>query len=261
MIIFREDLYGLNVLTRNKYQTKKNRGLERCVVVRYMFNNGYTKEEILKSLHKLSRNEFAYLPKEKKEKIYDKIYKKALNYEYIKDREVVIYKSEMDKILEIKDKNARNLLFAGLVYYKWGQTVDYYKFYSHNLNKVLVRESDFDLITLAKLKSLRSKQRNLTFYYLIKNNYYKNISFKNNNYFYIPFAQTSGEVAFTIDNFDELILWLYAYLEPQKYKRCCECGKWILRTTNSKKYCKECALYVSNQQKKRNVKNKENPDK
>ena len=71
MIVFREDLYGLDVLTKNKYQTEKNHGFERCVLVRYMANNGYNKEEIISSLRKLSRSEFAYLSKEKKDKIYE----------------------------------------------------------------------------------------------------------------------------------------------------------------------------------------------
>lgn len=253
MIVFREDLYGLNVLTKNKYQTEKNHGLERCVLVRYMANSGYNKDEIMSSLRKLSRNEFAYLSKEKKEKIYEKIYDKALKYEYIKDREVIIYKEELDKVLEVEDKRARDLLFVSLVYYKWGQTVDYYKFYSHNLNRILVKENDADLIALAKLKSLRSIQKNLTFHYLIKNNFYKNIGFKNTNYFYIPFVQNEGDIALRIDNFDNLLFWLYSYLEPNKYKKCEECGKWILKTTGSKKYCKSCALYVSNQQKRGKV--------
>lgn len=250
MIVFREDLYGLDVLTKNKYQTEKNHGFERCVLVRYMANNGYNKEEIISSLRKLSRSEFAYLSKEKKDKIYEKIYNKALKYEYIKEREVIVYKDELEKILSIQDKKARDLLFVSLIYYKWGQTVDSYKFYSHNLNRILVRESDSDLIALAKLKSLRSIQKNLTFHYLIKNNFYKNVGFKNSNYFYIPFVQNEGEIAFKIDNFDNLLFWLYSYLEPNKYKKCEECGKWILKTTGSKKYCKSCALYISNQQKK-----------
>lgn len=251
MLIFREDLYGLNILTKNKYQTERNHGFERCVLVRYMHDNGYSKDEILSSLNKLTRNEFAYLPREKKDKIYERIYKKALEFEYIKDREVIIYKDELDKILEIKDQRVRDLLFVCLVYYKWGQTVDSYKFYSHNLNRILVKENDKNLLSLAKLNSLRAKQKNLLFYQLISNGYYKNTGFKNNNYFYIPFCQDAGEVAFKIDNFDNLIFWLYSYLEPNKYKKCEECGKWIYKTTGSKKYCKPCALYVSNQQKMR----------
>ena len=53
-------------------------------------------------------------------KIYQKIYNKALKYEYIKDKEVIIYKDELDVILKIEDKKARDLLFVSLVYYKWG---------------------------------------------------------------------------------------------------------------------------------------------
>lgn len=260
MIIFREDLYGMDILVKKKYRTKKNRGLERCVLVRYMNNNGYSKEEIISSLKKMSHSENPYLSKENREKIFNKIYDKALNYEYIKEKEVTIYKDEINKILEVPDKNARNLLFINLVYYKWGKTINHYKFYSKNLNKVCVKCQDKDILSLSKLDIKSSRQKSLLFNYLIKNGLYKTTSFKNTEYFYIPFAQENGEVAFVIDNFDDLILWMYSYLEPLKYKKCEECGRWIKKTTGSKKYCASCAKYISNQQKKiRKVQSPANP--
>lgn len=251
MIVFREDLYGADILTKNKYRTGKRHGFERCVLVRYMANNGYSKEEIISSLKRLSKKEFMYTSEVYERRIYNRIYNKALEYEYIKDKEVIIYKSEIDTILSIPDKKERDLLFVCLVFYKWAKTIEQYKFYDHFLNKTLVEEHDNDMIALARLKSLRNVERKLKFNYLIKNHYYEDRMFKGKSFFYIPFAVDAGEVAFTIDNFDDLIYWLYWYIEPTKYKRCIECGRMIKKTTGSKKYCGSCACYVANQKKEK----------
>lgn len=245
MIVFREDLYGMDVLVKGKYRTKRNRGLERCVLVRYMINSGYSKEEIFSSLKKLSYNENPYLSKESKEKIYNKIYEKALQYEYIKDKEVVIYKDEMEKILSVENQDARNLLFTSLVYYKWGQTIRYYEFYSKVEGRSTVRCKDRDILAISNIKTRGKENKVRLFNQLIKEGLYKTVSFKNTEYFYIPFAQNYGDIAFTIDNFDDLILWLYSYIHPSKYKKCEECGIWIRKTTGSKKYCSSCSQYVA----------------
>lgn len=262
MIIFNEEKYAKEIINNSKFKTNKNRGYERCVLVRYLFAEGYTEDGIKDYLNGLSRGEFPYLSKNDKYKIFDKIIAKANQYEYIKDRNVKIYKSELEIINSIENEKARDLLFICLVYYKWGCTVDAFKFYSKNMNKILVEEKDKDLYYMSKLNSLRVKDRNLTFYELIKNRLYVNCGFKDKNYFYIPFACSDGEVAFEIDNFNDLILWLYSYLEPEKYKKCEICERWIKKTKSPKKYCSECANSMVRKHKRHYInKTRKNVDK
>ena len=57
----------------------------------------------------------------------------------------------------------------------------------------------------------------------------------------------NSHIAFTINNFDNVIREILFYDNPTKFFRCGVCGKLIERkapNTNNKKYCSECARYV-----------------
>lgn len=247
MIIFDEKKYAERILRNKEYGTLKNQGQERCAIVRYLkFDKGYSDEDILNVLFKIPMHGGESLTKQHKKEIYQRIIEKAPKYEYIKDIEVTIYKSELDIINSIEDENCRNLLFCSLVYYKWGQHIFAKNFYSKISEKVMVLEDDDNISKISKIMKLRKDERFALYRELYLKKYYVQDIIKSKNYFYIPFAKSSGEdVAITINNYNNILGELYLYNQETGYKRCESCGEVIKKNNNKQKYCNNCARIVN----------------
>ena len=187
MIIFDEKKYAERILRNKEYGTLKNQGQERCAIVRYLkFDKGYSDEDILNVLSKIPMHGGDALTKQHKNEIYSRIIEKAPKYEYVKDIEVKIYKSELDIINSITNENRRNLLFCSLVYYKWGQHIFSENFYSKVSERVMVLEDDENISKISKIMKLRKDERFALYRELYLKKYYIQDIIKSKNYFYIP---------------------------------------------------------------------------
>lgn len=254
MLVFDEQRYAEQILSNKKYETVKTQGKEKCILVRYLSSIGYSDEHIREVLMQIPINGGEYLSDGEKCMIFDKIIQKAKNYEFITNRTVKIYKSEIDIIKSLDNEYARNLLFIYLVYYKWASTVSYLQFYSKVSNKVMVVENNNDLWKLAGLSKLRVADRYRLCNLLYINNLYKIDNFKSHNYFYLPFVSDDGDVAIEIQQFDNILGELLIYLFPGKYKRCAVCNVVINKTRSPKKYCSSCAYKENLRKTKENKK-------
>lgn len=254
MIIFDEKKYAERILRNKEYGTLKNQGQERCAIVRYLkFDKGYSDEDILNVLSKIPMHGGDALTKQHKNEIYSRIIEKAPKYEYVKDIEVKIYKSELDIINSIKNENCRNLLFCSLVYYKWGQHIFSKNFYSKVSERVMVLEDDENISKISKIMKLRKDERFALYRELCLKKYYIQDIIKSKNYFYIPFAKDDGEdVVMTINSYGNILGELYLYNKEQGYKRCENCGEVIKKNNNKQKYCNNCSRIVNIEKTKKN---------
>lgn len=254
MLVFDEKKYAEDIISNNKYNTIKTQGRERCILVRYLTSLGYSIEDIKNVLAKIPMSGGEFLSANEKDIIFSKIIDKANQFEFITDISVTIYKNEIDTILSVEDEYARNLLFVYLVYYKWASQIKHLQFYSRHNDAIMVLENNSDIWKLAGLSKLRVADRYRLCNNLFTLGLYKIDNFKSHNYIYIPFAQNSGEVAFTIKNYDNILGELFLYSSPNQYKRCCVCGTVIKKTRSPKKYCTSCAYKENIRKTKENKK-------
>lgn len=248
MLIFDEKKYAQSLLKNKEFKTYRQKDIERYILIRYLASQDMSFDDIKKQLEKFPLIGCEYLGKKETDIIYNKILEKALAYPLITDIEVNIYKSEMEVINSIEDENIKKLLFILLVYYKWAVNQSYLYFFSKYNDTKMVIVNDKDVWKYAEIMKLRVSERYKLSYYLIKNNLYVEDNFKSNNYFYLPFCVDEGEIAITINNYDNILGELYYYNDKDNYKRCVECGTVIKKTRSPKKYCNDCSKIKKNEQ-------------
>lgn len=250
MLIFDEKKYAQNLIKNREFQTYRQKDIERYILIRYLSSEGMSYEEIKKELGNFPLVGCEYLDKKEVDLIYNKIVERALAYPLVTNIKVVIYKSEIDVINKLEDKNAQRLLFMLLVYYKWAVNQPYLFFFSRYNNTKMVITNDMDIWKYAGLMKLRVAERYKLCNKLIIDGLYVEDNFKSNNYFYLPFSVEDGEEAIVIDNYDNIIGELDYYNDKDNYKRCSECGVVINKTRSPKKYCDNCAKIIKNKKNK-----------
>lgn len=241
MLVFDEKKYARNLLKEKKFQTYRQKDIERYILIRYLASEGKNFDEIKKELEKFPLIGCEYLDKKDVDLIYSKIVDRALSCPLVTDIEVNIYKSEVEIINNLEDENLKNLLFMLLVYYKWAVNQSYLYFFSKHNNVKMVITNDMDVWKYAGIMKLRVAERYRLCNKLIINGLYVEDNFKSNNYFYLPFSVNEGEIAFTIKNYDNILGELQFYNDKEHYKRCAICGTVIRKTRSPKKYCTNCA--------------------
>lgn len=264
MLVFDEKKYAEDIIKNKAYNTIKNQGKERCIIARYLHWMGLSNNDIIKELSKIPMAGGEYLSEENKISIFTKIVNKALDYEFIYDKEVLIYQDELDTILTIENDDAQNLLFIYLVYYKWARQNNNLKFYSKKNQVDMVVENNIDIWKLANVAKLRVSERYRLNNMLYNLGLYKIDNFKSHNYIYLPFIhrfQNEGTLfndnnyVMKIDNYDNILGEFLLYKYPEKYKRCECCNIVIQKTRSPKKYCDKCSRN-KDLEKKRRWKNK-----
>lgn len=154
---------------------------------------------------------------------------------------VFIYEEELEQIRNLNNKNAENLAFIFLVVYK------FYGF-------AWVNECNSDIYKLAELRASGNTKIELH-YLLTKNKLVRFNSFvrtkrskqkeiaetKFKVLFCLDESDRNKTVAFSISDYDDLILYYRYYVGDENVIECAGCKRPIKITGNSKKYCNECA--------------------
>lgn len=241
MLVFDEKKYAEKLLKEKRFQTYRQKDIERYILIRYLASKDMSFEEIKKELGKFPLVGCEYLDEKDVDIIYNKIMERALSCSLVTGIKVYIYKSELEVINGLDDDNLKNLLFVLLVYYKWAINQQYLYFFSKHNNTKMVVTNDMDVWKYAKIMKLRVAERYRLCNKLIIEGLYVEDNFKSNNYFYLPFSVNEGEVAIIIDNYDNILGELQFYNDKVHYKRCAVCGVVIKKTRSPKKYCVNCA--------------------
>lgn len=246
MIIFNEKKYGEKIY-KDGFSHYNGRNIERCVFIRYLFNEGLSFNEIIKELkeRKISGDEL--ISDLDLTLIYDKLIKKALQYPYIDDFKIEIYRNEYDFLASIKDTKVQIIAFCLLIYYKWTiNNSSLYFFRGKNKDRWCI-DPEFDIFKIAHLSSLRPKARNSILRELQKMEYYYteviNKESRTNLYMFIniPTEEKKYDVVWTIDGENDIYGEFLLLFEEKKYKRCHSCGKIIKIKSNHQKWCENCA--------------------
>ena len=241
MLVFDEKKYAEKLLKNRNFETYRQRDVERYILMRYLVSEGLDFDEIKGRLSRFPLIGCEYLDKKTVDTIYKKILDKATSCELVTGIKVTIYKEEMEIINSLSCDDVKGLLFVLLVYYKWAISQPYLYFYSRKNNVKMALVNDKDCWKLANLMKLRVLDRYKLCNELLSKGLYQEDNFKSHNYFYLPFAKDSGEVAFEISNYENLLGELKFYNDKDNYKRCSICGVVIKKTRSPKKYCSDCA--------------------
>ena len=245
MLVFDEKKYAEKVFKNKEYFTGRSQGKERGILVRYLSSLGKSEKEIIQELMKIPIQGGEYLTEEQKKSIFSKILSKANDYEFITGKEVHIYKEEIDILRQVKNESARDLLFIMLVYYKWATEIEYLKFFSKKNNILMVVENNKELWKFANVSKLSLSKRYELCNTLYLSGLYKIDNFKEHNYIYLPFVKGKGEIALIIKDFEGALDEFHFYEGVKGYMRCNKCNKAIKATSNSRKYCYDCAKEVN----------------
>lgn len=245
MLIFDEEAYAKDIYI-NGYKTVKYQGLEKAVLVRYLNNLGYNKEQILDILISRDVGKNKFINTDIIENMCKKVINKALLYEYIANPVVVINKSQMNYINSVENEKLKVLMFIYTVYYEWAKNIKSLSIKYKKDPNPWVLENDIDCFKLAKLQHDRNSYKNSMINKMIKLNIYESKIINGRCFFRMSFFEESVKPYFTITRFDNLRdLALY---NPETDLICEKCKGIVKRASNSQKYCKKCANEIKIQQ-------------
>lgn len=252
IIIFDEKKYGKSIF-KSGFKTYKGRNIERCVLIRYLYNEGYSKENILEELKRNTIKGDIFISKNDIELIYNKLIDKALLYDYPSNVEIKIYRNELLKIMEIKNEKIEKLMFSILIYYKWALNIPSYYFERGKNKDRWVEDKIDDCFKMCGLANKKKRDKIKTLNYLVSQEYYSseviNRRGKIKTYFFIPFCENKGEEYNIVNEYSDLP-GLYLYLIGKNIK-CINCGKYVEKKSNSQRYCRECSLINIKKSKKK----------
>ena len=226
MFIYNEEAHALRILRNKKFVTVRQQKQEKYALIKYLLSINKTDEEINKILKSIKNNQLTYINKEHHDKINYSMINRAKTMPFIKDVSIDITHEELDLIIGLQEEILAKIMYANLIYYKYTKKYTNDFFASKNNGKIFVKENEKAILSLVGL-SLKSKD--------------------GINYYTLPMSFKDNHIAFTINNFDNVIKEVLFYDNPTKFFRCGVCGKLIEKKapdTNNKKYCSECARYV-----------------
>lgn len=241
MVIFDEKIYAENIMA-NGYKTKRNQGIERCCLIRYLRYLGKTDEEIISILDTIPFERSKYLSRENILYIYNKLLKKASDFQFVYDIEVGITQRDKELIKSLS-QDISYLAYVYLIYYKWAKNIKRYIFRYNNNIYVEYRENDIwrlANLTSKKVRERHSLDRKLTNLGIIDIKIFKNKTFiyvKENSD--LDYAQRLKGVKFNHLK-DAYKALTYEMVNHKYYKLCEVCGKGYYSSSHQAKYCDHC---------------------
>lgn len=242
MIIWDEYKFGKEVYDKGATKTKKWQTNELRALVKYLLikNPEMSNAELRNELEKCCTDEIKYLSKKQKTNIFNKLiqqcYNSDKNVKITQDKNVVIYKSEIEKIKKLMNIHMEQIMFTLLVYNKW-----------LHLNWFSISKSD--LQKESKTTNLNSKKFQDCLSDLFELQYIKSDVIKLDKHerrkekiqkkqmWNIAWLQNDGDIAFEFNNYDNFV---YRYLNYVYggYSECEHCGVLFKQSkNNSYKYC------------------------
>jgi hypothetical protein len=258
MIIWDEYKYGKQVFENNSVNTKKWQTNELRSLIKYVLTNdtNNTVLDVKKKLDLCCTDEIKYLTKKQKTNIFNKLISQCYDSEkkvkIIRDKEIIIYISEIEKIKSLCNSNMEQLVFVLLVYCKW-LGLEWFSISKSDLQK----ESKTTNLNSQKLQDLLSDlfEKEFIKSEVIKLDKYERRKEKimKKQMWNIDWLQNDGEIAFEFNNY---INFVYRYLNYVYggYFECDVCGGMFKQNNNKNKYCSNCAKQIK---VKQNIKYRE----
>ena len=166
-------------------------------------------------------------------------------------KEVEIYKSEVEFIKNIKGEKFQKLAFTYLVYARL-----LYKLEGKNEECWIDGKHQTEIFKDANVTD-KGRLQLEDIHRMYKNNILELSFINSNNNVRITFNEKEkNEVGFIVNDFRELGLQWLDYCGNNKIEKCEICNRRIVKTTNIKKYCKQCGINIKKE--KDRVRSEEN---
>jgi len=248
MIIWDEYQYGKSIYDTGSVKTKKWQTNELRSLIKFMLSENSKIElyKVRKKIEECCTDEIKYLTSKQKNNIFNKLISQCKdaekNVKIIKDKEIVIYTEEIEKIKLLNDNNKEKIVFTLLVYCKWlglewlsiSKSDLQKESKTTNINSKIFQELltslfkdkylESDVIKLDKLERRKEK--------IMKKQMWK-----------ICCLQNEGEIAFKFNNYINFVFRYLNYVYGGYYE--CEiCGVIYLQNKqNNIAKCNQCKQY------------------
>ena len=156
-----------------------------------------------------------------------------------------LYESEMQKIMEIEDRQLRRMAFASLVVFKYYSTA-----IDKKTRKLIHYKETFihptDIAMVAQVRPLSGKKRDFMIFQLQQMGMIKTLLTNGRSKFIIPYAEDNNPDAkiwkTMDDDLDNALLYLRLYEGDKRVRECQRCGAPIEIKPHvyPKKYCSKC---------------------
>jgi len=204
----------------------------------YRQYKGYKKHKIIETLREYMAINYEnyYKDKVRWNEIIESVTDKTKHRKMIEVNDVVITKSEIDKINELKVKSDRKIMFAYLCYAKYRNKIKQENnSWVGDITKDIFKSCRVQSSVNERYKTL-GKLKDLGYLETSKSN--TNLSVR------VTFVDNESDPVLTVSDFTELG---YEYLNymGENFTRCQECGVLFKRNkNNTKKYCNKCIGYT-----------------
>ena len=263
MIIFENEKY-LDSIRKNGISTTDQNAKFKInyLISDLVLNSSYRKNKIISIVKDLAGDYFHGLPDSLVNKELENFYENAKVRiseqdfaESHKDKVVTLYESEMKNIAELKDDKLMRLAFAALLLHKFtGQFIvnGNEKYYAS------VKACEADIYRIAQFDNVSGTTRKrlwkqlcdmgLVRYYVKTNpawRFYPNWIAM--TLFTVPFNvdlkddKNNEKIYKQITNYDNVLLYLRYWLGDENIVECSDCGCPIIKNSNAKCVCSNCA--------------------
>lgn len=244
MIIWDEFKYGQDVFNNGEIKTKRWQNNELKCLIKYLITKDTPLKAIRENLSKCCNDDIRYLKENQIRDIFNKLIQQSKREPIIKDKQVIIYKDEIESIKSIQNKQLEQILFILLVYRKWVG--------DGNMEWFAILKSD--IIKESKLKNINYDNFQMLLTELNKSDlivsdvkpvekkYRRRNKDSKKQMWKINFLQTDGDIAFVIDNYINVV---YRYLNYVYggYFECEICHGMFIKNHENQKYCKVHGKY------------------
>jgi len=269
LIIWDEYEYGETLYHRCRVNSNKWQLKELKALIFYMLENNFSSKDIREKLLEVCNDEIKYLSSKQRESVFNKLISQCKSSKTIRNIKIDVYKTELDNIRNIDNPDYEKCVFIMLIYKKWLDKVNelrnrkkspYYEWFS------LIKADIFKEAGLSKMNGL-SKQSMLNYLYL--NEYIKSDvkkltksdqrieNIEKKQMWSVPFIKYDGEVAFSIDDFRNVINQYINYRDGG-FSKCGNCGILFSPTNNRQKYCADCRRAVNREKTKHRMRSTRN---
>jgi hypothetical protein len=242
MIIWDEYEYGKQIYNDGHVKTKKWQTKELKCLIKYMLSKECKPKEIREKLELCCNDDIRYLKDHQRKYIFSKYIQQCKKDEIINKKRITIYKDEIEQIKQLKNVNAEKVMFVLLVLCKWYGDLQCFSVSRNDLAKeVKIKNIKLDdlqsiLTSLTALKYVKSDVNKIK-----DEKSHKNYEVKKQMWS-IPFLQNDGEIAFTINNYVNVV---YRYLNHVYggYFECDVCKGMFKANNNKQQFCSKCSAY------------------
>ena len=217
----------------NKNLNFDNNYFRECIAIsRYLLTIGKSKEEIKDNIIEKTKEIYKNFSEDYIKKDIENILNLAMiKGELKKPITICFSKKELNEIHSLKNINAEKIMFIMMCLYKTSKD----GIFTFQIK---------DMLKEAKI-SYNSKYYNSLMYKIIGiKKYFTHILFKNNLRYkpsdYILSLYDPKDIVLKIDDYKNIVYYYLEYYNNNKYMRCENCGCIDIKSSNSKRKCKEC---------------------